>query len=170
MSATLQPMPLKQEAETWTLYAEYAAAQGKNMEHETRFITLEIHDTAWQVHVCRGLLESEGIPAHLCSEHHIGIQWPMSLALGGVRVVVPAALMQQAQALLAERDEGLLLQALELDFPTPALLCKQCGGQAFLRKTPLSSILAAFLMLWLWSAPYPPAKQHQCKQCGAMAS
>lgn len=78
-------MPLKQEAETWTLYAEYAAAQGKNMEHETRFITLEIHDTAWQVHVCRGLLESEGIPAHLCSEHHIGIQWPMSLALGGVR-------------------------------------------------------------------------------------
>lgn len=90
--------------------------------------------------------------------------------LGRCSGLVPAALMQQAQALLAERDQGLLLQALELDFPTPALLCKQCGGQAFLRKTPLSSILAAFLMLWLWSAPYPPAKQHQCKQCGAMAS
>lgn len=140
------------------------------MEKEIRFVTVEVHDTAWQAHVFRALLESEDIPAYLRSEHHIGLQWPMSLLLGGVRVVVPAHLQNQARSLLAERDQGLLLQALEQDFPTAALACRRCGGTEFRLKTPRSSALATFLMLWLWSTPYPPGKEHYCKQCGAMAS
>ncbi|WP_165841159.1 MULTISPECIES: DUF2007 domain-containing protein [Comamonas] len=139
------------------------------MDQEVRFITVEIHDSAWQAHVCRALLESENIPAYLRSEHHIGLQWPMSRVLGGVRVVVPAHLLHQAQSLLAERDNGTLEQALEHDYPSDVRVCKRCDGTEFRRKTPLSAALATFLMLWLWSTPFPPGKEYFCKQCGAMA-
>lgn len=78
-------------------------------------------------------------------------------------------MLHQAQCLLAERDKGLLQQALEQDYPSAPLVCRCCGGMEFRCKTPLSSALATFLMLWLWSAPYPPAKADYCKQCGAKA-
>ena len=84
------------------------------MSQENRFVTVETYINPWDAQISRALLESEGIPATLGSEHHISIYWPMALVLGGVRVVVPVCMLTPALAVLEERDQGVLQTALEL--------------------------------------------------------
>lgn len=135
------------------------------MQPEIRFATVEIHLSPWDAEVCRALLQSEGISAFLASSHHVYVQWPMSLALGGVQVIVPAHQLADASSLLAERDQGLMLAALEQDWPPQDWACAACGGTQFVRKRSWGTAVAALAMLCLWSAPFPPAKQRQCTFC-----
>ena len=136
------------------------------MQPEIRFATVEIHLSPWDAEVCRALLQSEGIPAFLTSAHHIYLQWPMSLTLGGVRVAVPADCQDSARELLAQRDLGLMQAALEQEWPTTAVECAACGGTQFVRKRHWAAAIGALAMLWLWAAPFPPGKLRECKSCG----
>ncbi len=136
------------------------------MSEEIRFCTVEAHLNPWDAHICRALLESEGIPATVAAAHHVGAQWPMAMALGGVRVQVPAKCLSAAQTLLAERDRGMLLSALESDWPPEVATCPQCAGTQFRRQRNWSGSLGSLVMLYWFGAPFPPIKQCQCKQCG----
>ena len=129
-------------------------------------VTVDIQFSPWEAHISRALLESEGIPAFLVGEHLVGIQWPMALAWGCVRVVVPQSTHHAARALLAERDQGLLQAALESNEPPEPLVCAQCGGTQFRRRSHWAAALASLAMLVLWSTPFPPGKLRQCKTCG----
>lgn len=42
----------------------------------------------YEAHIARGLLESEGIQARLDGEHHIAMDWMISNAVGGVKLIV----------------------------------------------------------------------------------
>jgi hypothetical protein len=57
-------------------------------------------------HIAKGLLESEGVPAILHSEHHVWASWPYSFALGGVGLQVPEAFAERARDLLARQRGG----------------------------------------------------------------
>jgi hypothetical protein len=45
------------------------------------FVTVATFLSPWEAHIVRGLLETEGIPSTLGSEHHVGANWPLSQAL-----------------------------------------------------------------------------------------
>ncbi len=139
---------------------------------EIRFATAEIHISPWDAEVSRALLESEGVRAFLCSDHHVYVQWPMSLALGGVRVMVPAECLSLAREVFALRDQGVLQDALshELHDGESSVPCWSCGGAQFQMKLDKVSALLAVLSLIFWSAPFPPGKVQKCRYCGAGAS
>jgi hypothetical protein len=70
-----------------------------------RLVTAPV-TVGWYLHpleaeIARGLLESEGIPAFLHSCQHSLLNWPMTLALGGVRLQVPPSAVGQALEVLS---------------------------------------------------------------------
>jgi hypothetical protein len=141
------------------------------MEQELRFGVVEIHDSPWAAHVSRALLESEGIPAFLASEHHIWAQWPMSLVLGGVRLLVPLEHCESAKGVLALRDSGELEAALiEQVAPGVLLACAQCGSAAFRERRDWLPIALSSMLLFACAVIFPPSKVRQCVSCGGPAS
>ncbi len=59
----------------------------------------------WEAEVARARLEAEGIDAVLGDEHLIRLDWFVSQAVGGVKVLVPRSEAEAAAALLAESRE-----------------------------------------------------------------
>ena len=66
-------------------------------------VTVESYTSPWDAHVACGLLESEGIPASVAGEHHVWANWPISQALGGVRIQVPQEHVAKAKEVLAQQ-------------------------------------------------------------------
>lgn len=142
------------------------------MEISPPFAVIEVHTSPWEAHVSRALLESEGIPAFLASEHHVGANWSMSLMLGGVRLLVRSEHTASAQSVLAMRDRGELQAALVDEFPASVWTCAHCGSTEFEERRSLSSTalsLALLLLLLLCMAVGPPAKDKTCISCGRAA-
>jgi hypothetical protein len=135
------------------------------MTDELRFEVLEIHMSPWDAHVSRALLESEGIPAFLGNEHVIWINWPMSLMLGSVRLLVPAAVAESARNVLAMRDRGDLHAALVAQQEQITEVCHRCGSAEFTTSRDWVSISLATLLLFFCKAIFPPAKARRCKAC-----
>ena len=140
------------------------------MESDLRFVTVEIHTSPWEAHVSRGLVESEGIPAFLASEHHVWASWPMSLALGGVRLKVPAEQAAQALAVLARRNSGEFEAALLEQMPIARSACRECGSTTLREVRPWSAILLSLCFLFVGSAIFPPLKEKKCVACGGAAN
>lgn len=71
----------------------------------------------WQAHLFKGFLESEEIQAFVIGEEHIRLYWPVSNALGGVRVYVDSNSKSKAanpyQSFLTESFE----ENLKSEFP-----------------------------------------------------
>ncbi|MGA4635893.1 DUF2007 domain-containing protein [Pseudomonas solani] len=64
-------------------------------------ITIARYSLAIEAHVARAKLESEGIPAFVADEHTITADSLYSNAMGGVRLQVPEACVEQARTILA---------------------------------------------------------------------
>jgi len=70
--------------------------------NDTKLILLtRIYDN-FQAHAFRALLESKDIDCVLMDEHHMRNGWHISLAIGGVRVMVPANQYDAAKHVLHE--------------------------------------------------------------------
>jgi hypothetical protein len=61
---------------------------------------------AHEAYVARGLLESAEIPAEVADDNVIGLNWLLSSAVGGVKVLVPERYLKQAKRIIA--DSGFL--------------------------------------------------------------
>lgn len=127
---------------------------------------VEVHTSPWEAHVSRGLLESEGVPVTLVNEHHVGANWPMSLALGGVQVSVPAELEGQALAVLARRSSGEYENALSASLEQQPTACPVCRGTEFKRTTSWGHVLLALATLGIASVIFPPRAGTACISCG----
>jgi hypothetical protein len=136
------------------------------MQNELRFSAVEHHISPWDAHVSRALLESEGIPAFLANEHHVSVNWPMSLMLGGVRVVVRVADEEAARTVLGLRDSGALEAALVAEQPPVLLACGHCGSTQFRNKRDWTSVALALVLLLTMRLIFPPLKQRECASCG----
>lgn len=55
-----------------------------------------------EAHIIKGLLESSGIPCFVLDEHHHTMAWHMHLALGGMRITVPASRVKEALDVLSK--------------------------------------------------------------------
>ena len=71
-------------------------------DFETVFTTLDWH----QAQVFKGRLEAEGIPIYLGDAHTNQTDPPLSPALGGFRIRVPAERAREAKEILAAIQAG----------------------------------------------------------------
>lgn len=138
------------------------------MNQVIAFTVVEVHTSPWEAHVARALLESEGIPAFLGSEHIVAVWWPMSCAFGGVRLQVRREDVEQARAVLTSRDGGELEAALVESYPLEIARCTRCGSDQFIESRNWPAISLAFMLLFVGRAIFPPAKDLRCRSCGEL--
>lgn len=61
---------------------------------------------AYQAHILRGRLNSEGIPALVVDDQTATINWMYSQAIGGVKVTVPDEYYEQARSIAMGRAKN----------------------------------------------------------------
>lgn len=117
----------------------------------------------WQAHLFKGFLESEGLDAFVVGEEHIRLYWPISNALGGVRVMVKTEDRAQATKLYQQFIEESFEENLEQEYPDyEASKCQKCGSSAL---EPIYNS-AKTLLFFLAIGPAPGKLiGYRCKQC-----
>ena len=120
-----------------------------------------VTDDAWvRVHACRDLidallarvrLESSGIEVLLFDEHMIRLDWFLSYALRGVKVMVREADAEAAAEILAAPP------AVTTDFPCPR--CESAEVEYLIHRR-LLSLFFLFLRI-----PLPWKKRWLCRKC-----
>ena len=63
---------------------------------EKQLITIATFNLAYQAHLLKSKLESEGIPCILADEYTTIIAWSYTNALGGIRVQIPSECYEEA--------------------------------------------------------------------------
>jgi len=111
--------------------------------------------------VC-ALLESAGIEATVADLNLVTINWPMSLAVGGVKVQVPPKDVEEATRLIAAYHAGELAPELDDD------CCGICGGSDLERVVPASQKALALAVFAISAAPISTRTQRVCRSCGAV--
>ncbi|HEY1773033.1 MAG TPA: hypothetical protein VGH91_07575 [Gammaproteobacteria bacterium] len=69
-------------------------------------MTVASYAYPWEAHIARGRLEADDVLAFVNHEHHIRMNWNLSIALGGVKLQVPAKSYIEAKRILAALDTG----------------------------------------------------------------
>lgn len=131
------------------------------------FVTIETLYFPWDAHIARGLLASEGIPAVVFGEHHVGAQWPWVIALGGVRLRVPADRTAEARAILARRDQGEFEDALVEQEGLRPMVCQDCGFTEFVVTRSWTDAAMAVVLQFLTGVVYPVVREQRCASCGS---
>lgn len=88
------------------------------------WVTVATFDDMPSAHIALGRLRAEGIEAVLADEHLVQADWLYSLAVGGIKLRVPAAEAARAREALARDRSG----DLEPPAPHPEGGCKGQGG------------------------------------------
>jgi Putative prokaryotic signal transducing protein len=120
-----------------------------------------------EAHVVRALLESAGLFATVADEHHVTANYPISTALGGVRVQVPADQVEAAAGLVAAYASGELQRELEVDSGTDPESCPECGTVEPTSHVPVGAKILSVALFALGSASFPTrASDRRCSSCG----
>lgn len=129
-------------------------------------VTLARFLDPWEAHVVKAQLEADGIPATVAFAQHAIANWPMSLALGGTAVQVPASFTAQAWMLLADYEAGVLEKVLCEAIGLQMEHCPRCGSTDFKRTMPWRKRAGAILII-LFFAPFPTSRsKFICRNCG----
>ena len=64
-------------------------------------ITVARYDTWPDAHIALGRLQAEGIPCMLADQNLVQTDWLYSIAVGGIKLMVDPAHVEQAQRVLA---------------------------------------------------------------------
>jgi hypothetical protein len=119
----------------------------------------------WEAHIVRARLEADGIPASVAHANHAIANWPMSIALGGTAVQVPASCLKQSRKILSDYQTGALEDELHAAIGTQREHCPRCGSTDFVRTMPWQSRVVAALVIVIF-APFPTSRTRRvCKHC-----
>lgn len=77
--------------------------------HPLHFVTVASSLNSITMHILRAKLEAEGIPAILADANMAQSYSTVSVAVGGVRVQVPAEFVEDAQQIIADINSGALM-------------------------------------------------------------
>lgn len=125
-------------------------------------ITLRRYRDLSEAIVARGVVESAGIFCFLKDENFVRLDWQMSNLIGGIRLQVPAADAEAAEAVLAQPVPDSFAVLEEPDFKQPR--CPRCTStdiswERYGRK-------AALFSLYLFSVPLPRGSESwRCHSC-----
>ena len=139
------------------------------MEDPYALVTVATFRDPWDAHIARGRLNAEDVLAFVAHENHIWMKWPISQAIGGVKLQVPAHACEEALQILAALRAGEfddLLDDYEPVFPTAP--CPICGSDDPKRVFPLDRLLLLYA-LWTIGIIFPIYRnQQRCKNCGEL--
>ena len=115
-----------------------------------KLITLKNCQIPSEATVIWSLLDQHGIPAWLPNWSHLSVEPHLSIALGGVPVLVSSEDEEDARALLDDVSDE------------PYEICPNCGGGAVERPPPILRSLTTFLI-----ALYVPSStpKRRCRDC-----
>jgi hypothetical protein len=119
-----------------------------------------------EAHLAKSVLEAAGIDVELADEHVVAMNWTYSNAVGGVKALVPADRLDEAQALL---DTSAVLEgAPEIAADDVADSCPRCGSNECVSIGPATGLL---IFSWLFiGVPLGwPVRRRICRQCGEPA-
>ena len=122
----------------------------------------------WEAHMFRGRLRSEGIPAFVAFEFHVGNNWSWGLGLGGAQVQVPRELAGPALAVWRECRSGAFRAELEAEFgDIGRIACPHCGAADYRKRRPLYAAAAAIIVSLFFGLCIPPVTWiYRCRVCG----
>lgn len=119
-----------------------------------------------QAHIVRGRLECEEIIAFVSHEHHIWAKWPLSQALGGVKVQVASSNYENAMEVISGINTGKfseLLEESEQFEERPE--CARCGSGRIMALDWSWKLSIVSSFLFLLPLPYT-TKLKRCEECG----
>lgn len=121
-------------------------------------VTVAHYSLAYEAHLGKTRLESEGIPAFIADEHTVNMQWLYSNALGGVKLQVPPSFADRALAVLNED------RAIPLDVNEEPL-CEYCGS-THVERYHFGKRFAFLVFLGIDFPLFPHTLGLKCRACG----
>lgn len=123
---------------------------------------------SYEAHALRSRLLAEGVDAFVTDETRIGVEWPLAVALGGVKVQVMPEQVEAARAVCRNIEAGVYTAELEEMFgDLDGLKCPSCGAATIKSRKAyfdLTALVVVGLLTWaIW--PVRP-RVHVCAKCG----
>ncbi len=117
-----------------------------------------------EAHIIKGRLEAEGVSAAIVFQYHIWANWTLSVALGGVRVVVPLEQVDSARGIISAIDSGEYESMLSGELQPSGLECPRCGS---LETAPHAWLWKLALILVVYASLVFPYTSHlySCDNC-----
>ncbi len=85
---------------------EHTDASDKTIHYESDFETVAQFLSPTDAHVVCSCLKAAGVPAFIADANHVQMNALLSIALGGVRVMVPVTRMTEAEEVIAAFNRG----------------------------------------------------------------
>ena len=121
----------------------------------------------WEAHIVCARLCAEKIPGSVAFANHSLMDWPISFALAGSAVQVPAVHLEAARAVVSAYRSGELEKDLHAALGTEPHQCMACGSERFLVTIKWSE-RALVALLAVFGAPFPTRQVPiACATCGA---
>ncbi len=128
----------------------------------SQFIEVERHRDLLLAELSKSKLESENIFCYLDSKQHVSLNWQVSNALGGVKVIVRTEDFERARIILSSDESSELMK---IDFPAPdsSDLCNECDSEnlkfvSYRRYSCALMLLGLPLLFW--------GGYYRCHKCG----
>jgi len=128
-------------------------------------VTIASYREPYEAHLYRSLLESSEIPAYVIHEHHVGLNWLYSDAIGGVKLQVQSENREAALELLFSEAAPLSDPSQDLDpDATDDSACPKCRNSGTFhtsteRQTKAMSLLVGIPFVW-------GRNRWKCMNCG----
>ena len=121
-----------------------------------------------EAHMARGLLQANGIGAVLHDGNLVSVNWPLAMAIGGVKLMVPPHQAAEGRLLLKDVAAGEFIHDAEEQGSVPSggdtaiERCPACRSEDVFRpKSFLSAVIGSVLMApILWST-----RKRVCRSC-----
>ncbi len=130
-------------------------------------VTVATYARPWEAHLLRLRLEADGIFAVVAHEHHVGLKWHWTVALGGAKVQVPWSAREDALSVMRWAESGGYSALLEEIYGVDVVpQCPACGSRDFNSRASIGGLLAVMLSCFFGSVAYLPALSvHECGAC-----
>ena len=122
------------------------------------------HTNPVEAHIVRGRLEAEGLVCAVLFEHHIWAKWSLSVALGGVRLVVPSNSASDAHEVMRKINSGEYERLLIEEQGLSKLPCPKCGSTNTAPHIWPWKLALAFIFTVSLPIPYT-SHLHSCDDC-----
>jgi len=118
----------------------------------------------FEAHLARGKLEGEGIPCVMSDEYLVRVDWFLSNAIGGVKLMVPLAELAHARDVL--RPEPRLVVVAEAGTPADGeMICPRCRSYDVYYSRYSRRAAGFFILLLGFLIPWKD-RRWSCTQCG----
>jgi DNA-directed RNA polymerase subunit M/transcription elongation factor TFIIS len=117
-----------------------------------------------EAHLARTKLESEGIPCVVGDEHLVRVDWFLSNAVGGVKVMVPRSEAEHARDVLRPRPR--LVVVAERGAPSDGeMICPRCRCDDVYYRRYSRRVAGVFMLLLGFLIPWRDSRW-TCTRCG----